>query len=473
MHKKGKRIMASYVEKFDPEKMYDGSWCTKEVVKNPQEWAAGPTEQMTAEGMKFRFSWHSLLPAIALLALAANAQELKDTRDGKTYKTVRIIKQLWMAENLNYNANGSKCYGNVSANCDKYGRLYNWKTAKSACPTGWHLPSKEEWDALRESVGPLSVVGKHLKTVNGWNNYGEKSGNGTDKYGFSALPGGTGSSNGSFSDIGSQGYWWTISEQNANIPYCLNIANYADSFGLYNCNDSGLSSIRCVSDRATQIPADTAKPGKPDIKTFTDPRDSKTYKSVKIGTQTWMAENLDYAGKNDEFGVCYFKEETFCKKFGALYSWSEAMKICPPGWHLPRFDEWETLVNFAGGSEIAAKKLKAKRYKEDMWREFSFDGCKYTTKERSNRGKIIVTEQDICASDEFGFSALPGGRKDRFFQGSVVKDEIDRSGNWWSSSEDGDESEAYYLCMMGNGADFANLYLNHKSSLFSVRCVKD
>jgi hypothetical protein len=99
---------------------------------------------------------------------------------GKTYKTVNIGEQVWMAENLNYNASGSVCYNYDPSNCDKYGRLYNWATAKIVCPAGWHLPSDAEWDALMTAVGGSSIAGTKLKSRNGWNN----NGNGTDESGF-------------------------------------------------------------------------------------------------------------------------------------------------------------------------------------------------------------------------------------------------------------------------------------------------
>ena len=73
-----------------------------------------------------------------------------DPRDGKTYKTVKIGNQVWMAENLNYDAgSGSWCY----EDCSQYGRLYNWETAKGVAPQGWHLPSKSEFETLLNNLG--------------------------------------------------------------------------------------------------------------------------------------------------------------------------------------------------------------------------------------------------------------------------------------------------------------------------------
>jgi len=145
----------------------------------------------------------------------ANAQYIKDGRDGKTYRWMSepIGDKIWMLENLNYQTkSGSWCYGNDKSKCDRYGRLYDKNTALKACPAGSQLPSPDDWRALANAVGnDTHTQGKGLKAKNGWawNDEGNKDGNGTDIIGFSALPGGSRRSNGKFDDIGYNGVWWT------------------------------------------------------------------------------------------------------------------------------------------------------------------------------------------------------------------------------------------------------------------------
>jgi len=180
------------------------------------------------------------------------------TYSGQTYRTVEIGTKTWMAENLNYNASGSKCYSNNEANCDKYGRLYNWTTAmansassstnpsgvKGICPTGWHLPSDAEWTELTTAVGGSFTGGTKLKSTSGWNN----NGNGTDIYGFSALPGGYGDSSGDFYYAGYVGIWWSASEPSSNNAYYRRMDyDYAD-VGRYSSDKTYLLSVRCVQD---------------------------------------------------------------------------------------------------------------------------------------------------------------------------------------------------------------------------------
>jgi uncharacterized protein (TIGR02145 family) len=126
-------------------------------------------------------------------------------------KTVEIGGVTWLKENLNIQTADSWCYDNSSDSCGKYGRLYTWEAAKSACELlggGWHLPSRKEWDELVEYAGGSSSAGLKLKSTTGWHS----NGNGTDEFGFSALPGGLGGSGGDFDDVGGGGYWWTASE---------------------------------------------------------------------------------------------------------------------------------------------------------------------------------------------------------------------------------------------------------------------
>jgi uncharacterized protein (TIGR02145 family) len=162
---------------------------------------------------------------------------------GEIYQTIVIGSQTWMARNLNYNADGSKCFGNEEGYCAIYGRLYDWATAKTVCPQGWHLPSYDEWNALMSAVGGESTAGKKLKATSGWAN----NGNGTDVYGFSALPGGYGYSDGYFT-AGLSGYWWSATENYGIYAYSRNMG-YHDEGANWGHNDKDfLFSVRCLQD---------------------------------------------------------------------------------------------------------------------------------------------------------------------------------------------------------------------------------
>jgi len=99
-----------------------------------------------------------------IIKLSTGGSTFTDSRDGKVYKTVKIGEQVWLAENLAFNAPSSKFY-------EKYGRLYDWKTALSVCPKGWHLPSDNEWQALVDFAGGGEVAGKKFKSRSGWGDY--------------------------------------------------------------------------------------------------------------------------------------------------------------------------------------------------------------------------------------------------------------------------------------------------------------
>jgi uncharacterized protein (TIGR02145 family) len=197
---------------------------------------------------------------------------------GKTYKTVAIGTQTWMAENLNVahnSGNGnSVCYNNQESYCNTYGRLYNWAAAmnlpsscnssacasqvqsqhRGICPEGWHIPSDDEWTTLLNNVGGSSTAGRKLKATSGWGSC-DPSGFSyvcEDAYGFAALPGGCGDSDGNFTNAGFHGGWWDSMEGNASIAYYWSMDYYRQNVlrGNVNNDKAGLFSVRCVQDYA-------------------------------------------------------------------------------------------------------------------------------------------------------------------------------------------------------------------------------
>lgn len=211
--------------------------------------------------------------------------------DGYHYAAVEIGNQKWMAENLKYlpSVVGPETwsetepyyyvYGYYGTNVSEakatenyavYGVLYNWAAAmngeassasvpsgvKGVCPTGWHLPSDDEWKIMEGNVdsqyGAGHYVwneigfngydaGKRLKATFGWNNYG----NGTDNYGFKALPGGS-QSQGSYYYIGKSALWYTATDSNASHPWTRSLQDSYDESYRNAGGGSGGTSIRCV-----------------------------------------------------------------------------------------------------------------------------------------------------------------------------------------------------------------------------------
>jgi len=167
-----------------------------------------------------------------------------DHRDGKSYRTVHIGKQTWMAENLNYGTSNSWCYDNDVANCQKYGRLYDWQTAKTACPDGWHLPNEQEWVVLANFLGKDSA-GDKLKSSTDWNS--------KDPVGFDAIPGGIYIPGGKkpFVWIGESANFWSATERETDPKSARyrSIDRYrfiSDDNFAYVSKTEGFS-VRCVS----------------------------------------------------------------------------------------------------------------------------------------------------------------------------------------------------------------------------------
>jgi uncharacterized protein (TIGR02145 family) len=177
-----------------------------------------------------------------------------DKRDEKTYVTVTIAEQTWMARNLDYlndmtTGDSSWCYNNEPDNCGAYGRLYTWNAAMTACPAGWRLPDTADWNRLVYAAGGGDVAGKKLKSKTGWE-YSYNNGGivNSDDYGFSALPGGDRNTDGKFSYVGYNGDYWTATESGAVYAYRRDV-NYGNDNVYEDANLKELGySVRCVGD---------------------------------------------------------------------------------------------------------------------------------------------------------------------------------------------------------------------------------
>lgn len=170
--------------------------------------------------------------------------KMTDSRDGQTYRTVAMGKQTWMAENLNFASDGSLCYESRKQNCDQYGRLYDWATAKKVCPSGWHLPDDEEWTAMEKFLGRPDSAGRLLKTTNGWST----NGNGNDRSGFSAIAAGNSDRTGLFNNLGFAAVYWTSSHKFMGDPWCRRLRFDETSLARESSEKSNGFSVRCLKD---------------------------------------------------------------------------------------------------------------------------------------------------------------------------------------------------------------------------------
>ena len=190
---------------------------------------------------------------------------------------------------------------------------------------------------------------------------------------------------------------------------------------------------------------------------LTDARDGKSYNVVKIGSQCWMAENLDFnaSGSND---WCYDNNASNCTTYGRLYFWTTAMSgsgssnsnpsgvqgVCPSGWHLPSDAEWTELETYLGGTSVAGGKMK-------------------------ETGTTHWNSPNSGATNSSGFTALPGGHSD---SGGPAFYNLGKYGYWWTATEQ-NASLAWYRYIGNSGGSISRSAVNKGNTGFSVRCVRD
>lgn len=440
---------------------------------------------------------------------------LKDKRDGKTYKTVKIGNQWWMAENLNYADSAktpslkgnTRCFRNEEDKCKKYGRLYTWAAAidsvtlatdsenpldcgyqkrcklpgglQGICPDGWHLPSKAEWTTLIYSLGGESKAARVLKSKTGW-----MDNNGNDSVGFSALPAGSWQGKDHFD--GNEANFWSATEYYNDLSFSVFIYYYYDVAELIHGEKQNGFSIRCIKDDFVRSSSSAKAPKSSsssveksssssvtktessssvtpkssssmrsssseaviepcktcELDSLVDDRDNQSYKTVKIGEQWWMAENLNY---ETDGSFCYNKVDSNCVKYGRLYKWMVAKDtLCPSGWHLPDTTEWNTLFSTVGGTATAGKMLKS----TSGWS--AYDG-------KSGNGV-----------DAYFFTAISAG----FMNFNGFSYMAGRDAKFWTSEEETEYGNAYDVYLSGpfNEVSFG---FDPKNDAYSVRCLKD
>ena len=314
---------------------------------------------------------------------------ITDPRDGKDYHVVKIGEQWWMAENLNIGSIISMntpqqdndiiekyCPLNNEDYCTHYGGLYqfdelmqygNVEFNQGICPSGWHVPSDNEWKTLEVLLG-MNVEaadasewrgvdqGGQLKMTSGWS---EPNACASDFVGFSALPAGKRRLEGDYFGENILTEFWCADVFDDTHVWYRSLKN--DSCSIFRgIEDKNVgASVRCVKDSPYIFGRGL----------LTDNRDGQVYRTVLVGNRWWMAENLNYGtligtqGEQTNNGMiekyCYNNEGGYCKENGGLYQWDEMMNydpgnkkgICPDGWHIPSEDEWKALEYAAGMPE--------------------------------------------------------------------------------------------------------------------------
>ena len=213
-----------------------------------------------------------ILWAALSLLLSACSESFTDPRDGLSYDVVKVGNLTWMAENLNYATEASACPDGDSRNCKRLGRLYTWAEAKTVCPEDWRLPTKADFLELISATNPAvfgdaaqsygdnlgevsNKVGAALKSRDGW----FKKGNGSDEFGFNALPAGYRGAiskaddgaivGGKFDGIGGYAYFWSATEDSENPEsnaYYLFLSFSSDAASLNAFAKEDFRSVRCV-----------------------------------------------------------------------------------------------------------------------------------------------------------------------------------------------------------------------------------
>lgn len=453
----------------------------------PESSCSVESSSETSSSSSDESSSSSIITAWKYLNPEMSYGEITDPRDGKVYKTLKLNGKNWMAENLNFDTGdtlGTWCAGD---NCALYGRLYTFATAMDSaksncgykvkcnlpeqfqgiCPDGWHVPSGADLETIYYLGDTLSRAGgwadKSFPNITGLTLLlaGEMS---VDAYGRH-----------NYYD-GLTAFWAHTDYTDSTADIFMSNSKMKYGAGVYD-KRAGFS-IRCLENYEKKEVIDPATVRKD---SFVDKRDGQTYKTVTIGHQTWMAENLNYADtaynailKEQSWSI--FDDSDSAKVYGRLYTWTVAMDsgnfdysflnrrmsqepirgICPEGWHLPMSYEFDDLLVSIGGRDGFVHLLKAN-----------------------------VGWSEEPGNDEYGLSLVGSGYYDRdeksFIDGFYCSelhqkvylwtaDPVYNSNEYFKDKQARayfyDEAQHQYTEYMG--ADYFK-----KTNAFAIRCVMD
>ncbi len=438
--------------------------------------------------------------------LRENTKCIEYDTESEAYNTDRLINSPIPTSASRVNTpyytsipNSKKPSSMSSEQFGKLGNLYNWSAAvgivdgntqmtaftgnrQGICPNGSHIPSEKEWNDLADALDGKEAAGKKVKASFGWNG----KGNGTDDYGFAALPAGFADGS-SLRSVGSDAHFWTAThyEGYGHQAYHRSLeSNYSILYDLHGDDSYGLS-VRCIRNYPE---GETSASPRPVCQSVLDD-DSKW---VKIGSQYWLKENtkcIEYDTESEAYNTLEYNtipmspNEVFTPyytpfpnsrktsymtddqvgKLGVLYNWAAAVGvadgqaqktlftqkrqgICPNGSHIPTMTEWNVLQDYLGGECKAGKKLKT----TSGW---FFDGTMYNGN----------------GTDEYGFAALPAGSSN----GGGVSGVSELAGFWTTTTYEKNNGRDAWLRYLAYGHDCFYVTANLKNYAYSVRCLKN
>ena len=445
------------------------------------------------------------------------------TFDGYTYALVGIGSQCWFKENLrsdnylngdaipgsltnqewsNSTSGAQSVYGEDSWNLQQYGRLYNYyavSDSRGLCPSGWHVPSDEDWKTLELALGmSMAEVNQSGHRGNGQGTF-MKVGfgdsppwDGTNSSGFTGLPGGDRSPSGGHNYMGNYGFWWTSSGLGRELTrhqvgvrrdgwgyghgFSVRCVVDGSSVGCWDPDNDGV----CAENEVTGCVISTALNYNPlatnadnscefsssacldsDAITF----DGYTYALVGIGSQCWFKENLrsdnylngdaipgsltnqEWSNSTSGAQSVYGEDSWNLQQYGRLYNYyavSDSRGLCPSGWHVPSDEDWKTLELALGMSMAEVNQSGHRGNGQGTFMKVGFGDS-----------------PPWDGTNSSGFTGLPGG--DRSPSGG--HNYMGNYGFWWTSSGLGRELTRHQVGVRRDGWGYGHG--------FSVRCVQN